>query len=135
MAASASRPDYSVVAVDGTKLSRQALLGKIVLYRLLVHHLPACVAAVSSLRDLQKKYADAPFVIVGVSTDRDDYAWRRFTVDQRMIWPQFWDRRRDVASTFGIIGYPTQVLVDGEGIEQMRIIGDGFHRSRSSGRR
>lgn len=123
-------PDYSITAIDGTPLSPEALKGKVVLYDFWATWCPPCVAAVPSLRNLQKKYANAPFVIVGISADQDDYVWRRFTTKERMVWPQFWDRRREMASKFTVAGYPTYVLVDGDGIEQLRIAGDGFHRAR-----
>ena len=70
-----------------------------------------------------------PFVIVGISADNDDYAWRRFTVKEQMVWPQFWDRGQDIVRSFGVNGFPTYVLVDGDGIEQLRVTGDGFNRS------
>jgi hypothetical protein len=46
-----------------------------------------------------------------------------------MVWPQFWDRNRDISGKFGVNAFPTYVLVDGDGIEQLRVTGDGFHRS------
>ncbi len=122
-------PEYSITAIDSTPLSPDALKGKVVLYDFWATGCQPCVAAVPSLRHLQKKYASAPFVIVSISDDRDDYVWRRFTTKEQMVWPQFWDRRREMASKFTVAGYPTYVLVDGDGIEQMRITGDGFHRA------
>jgi thioredoxin-like negative regulator of GroEL len=123
-------PDYAATTVDGVRLSPEALKGKVVLYDFWSTTCGPCVAAVPALRNLHKKHAHAPFVLVSVSADADDYVWRRFTVKEQMTWPQVWDRRRELTAKFEIKGQPTYVLVDAEGVEQMRSLGEGFHKSR-----
>jgi thiol-disulfide isomerase/thioredoxin len=124
-------PDYTIVMADGARLTPEALRGKVVLYDFWATGCAPCVAAVPSMRNLQKKYAAAPFAIVSISADTDDYAWRRFTLKEQMVWPQYWDKGRSLAAKFNVTEYPTYVLVDAEGIEQLRVVGEGLHQSRT----
>jgi hypothetical protein len=47
-----------------------------------------------------------------------------------MAWPQYFDRTGQLARLFDVKAIPTYVLLDGEGIERMRVQGTGFHDSR-----
>jgi hypothetical protein len=51
---------------------------------------------------------------------------RSFTEQNRLIWPQYWDRDRKVQQAFDIRAYPTYVLIDDEGIVQFRTTGGGL---------
>ena len=48
-----------------------------------------------------------------------------------MVWPQHWDRKGELRRLFNVQAIPTYVLLDAEGIEQMRVRGAGFHEARN----
>ena len=89
-----------------------------------------CVRAVPALRTLQKQHAQDAFVMLGVSSDTDGRAWSAFTAKNGMVWPQYWDESGKVQRTFGVRAFPTYVLLDGDGIERLRVSGSGYHESK-----
>ena len=91
---------------------------------------PPCVRAVPSLRKLQKQHAQDAFVILGVSSDKNGKVWSDFVAKNAMVWPQYWDEDRSVQRTFGVKVFPTYVLLDGDGIERLRVSGAGYHESK-----
>jgi thiol-disulfide isomerase/thioredoxin len=103
-----------------------SLKGKVVLLDFWGTWCPPCVAAVPALRDLQKRHAKDAFVLLGVSSDNEEAVVRSFTEQNRLIWPQYWDRDRKVQQAFDIRAYPTYVLIDDEGIVQFRTTGGGL---------
>lgn len=124
-------PDFSITTVDSQRISLESLRGKVVLLDFWATWCQPCVKAVPSLQKLQKAHAADPFVMVAVSGDEDENAWRRFTVKNNMVWPQFWDGSSHLRQAFGVTALPTYVLLDAEGIVQARITGAGFHESRA----
>jgi len=46
-------------------------------------------------------------------------------------WPQYWDENGELARLVGVREIPTYVLLDAEGIEQLRVRGAGFHEARN----
>jgi thiol-disulfide isomerase/thioredoxin/Tfp pilus assembly protein PilF len=123
-------PDFSFTAADGQPISLASLRGKVVLLDFWASWCGPCVRALPSVKKVQKAHANDPFVVVGISADRDGRAWRAFTDKNAMIWPQFWDERGTLGRLFDVKAIPTYVLLDGEGIERMRVRGPGFHEAR-----
>ncbi len=124
-------PDFSIVSSAGETISLDALHGKVVLLDFWASWCAPCVQALPSIQKMQKAHAADPFVMVAFSADRDEIAWRRFTVKNAMVWPQYWDRTGGLQHRFGVRAIPTYVLLDREGIERVRVTGTGFNQSRS----
>jgi hypothetical protein len=47
-----------------------------------------------------------------------------------MVWPQYWDQDQRLRRTFNVTAIPTYVLIDGEGVEKLRVKGEGFDSAR-----
>jgi peroxiredoxin len=124
-------PDFALVAADGRKISLESLHGRVALLDFWGTWCPPCVRAVPSLRKLQKTHAGEAFVIVGISSDKDPKVWSAFTAKNGMVWPQYWDADKQMQRTFGVKVFPTYVLLDGDGIERLRVSGAGYHESKA----
>jgi thiol-disulfide isomerase/thioredoxin len=124
-------PAFSFVSTDGQTMSLETLKGRIVLLDFWASWCGPCVKALPTVRKVQKDHVHDPLVIVGISADRDQHAWRAFTDKNGMIWPQYWDEDQRLRQTFGVRAIPTYVLIDGEGIEQLRVAGSGFDQART----
>jgi thiol-disulfide isomerase/thioredoxin len=122
-------PDFSFVASDGQTISLDTLRGKIVLLDFWASWCGPCVRALPSVKKVQKDHAKDPFLVVGISADRDGRAWRAFTDKNGMIWPQYWDENGKLGRVFDVQAIPTYVLLDAEGIERLRVKGAGFHEA------
>ena len=126
-------PDFSFVPAGGEPITSESLRGKVVLIDFWETACARCVRAVPALRKLQSDHTKDAFVILGISVDADELAWRTFTAKNGMVWPQYRDGDRRMGATFGVRDLPTYVLIDGEGIERLRVTGVGFQESKALG--
>lgn len=123
-------PDFSFTSLDGEHISLEDLQGKVVLLDFWGTWCPPCVESIPELRTLHKKYSKEPsFVLIGISSDRDDEVWRDFTEKNKMIWPQYRDKDRRIQNAFGVRSFPTYVVIDHEGIVRHRSVGMSWARA------
>jgi thiol-disulfide isomerase/thioredoxin len=124
-------PDFSFVSTAGESISLESLRGKVVLLDFWASWCAPCVRALPSVKKIQKDHASDPFVVVSVSGDHEERPWRAFVDKNGMSWPQYWDRDHQLRAKFDVKVIPTYVLIDREGIEQLRVNGSGFHEERA----
>lgn len=124
-------PDFSFAAADGQTISLETLRGKVVLLDFWASTCAPCARAVPAEKKAQAAHARDPFVIVSISVDRDGAAWRTFTDKNGMVWPQYWDEHGTIGRLFDVDTIPTYVLLDGEGIERLRVKGTPFSDARA----
>ncbi len=70
-------------------------------------------------RSLVKKYADAPFAIVGVNSDSNVDALGMTMKTESITWPSFFDgggTGGPIATQWGVRGWPTVYIIDHEGV-------------------
>ncbi len=69
-------------------------------------------------RSLVKKYADKPFEIVGINSDRDRDKLKERMAEEEITWPSFFDgggTGGPIASAWNVSGWPTIYVLDAEG--------------------
>jgi thiol-disulfide isomerase/thioredoxin len=117
-------PDFSITTTAGKHLSLDELKGKVVLLDFWGTWCGPCVESVPTLRELNKRYAkESAFVMISVSSDGNEEKWKDFIGKEKMIWPQYLDRDRNVIRAFRVSAYPTYVLLDAEGVIRFRVTG------------
>jgi len=116
-------PDFQVVTQTGDSLSSQSLAGKIVVLDFWATWCPPCRASLPELKELTKKYSSSNVVLLSLSADDNEIAWRDFISKKQMNWPQYWDKDHHMAEMFGVHSYPTYILIDPEGLIRQRISG------------
>jgi thiol-disulfide isomerase/thioredoxin len=125
-------PDFSFTSLSGEQVSLQSLQGKVVLLDFWGTWCGPCVESVPELRQLHKKYANDPsFVLIGISSDRDDEVWREFTEKNKMVWPNYRDKDHRILRAFRVATFPTYVILDHEGIIRHRSVGMTWSRAAS----
>jgi len=123
-------PDFSFTSLQGEYITLEDLKGKVVVLDFWGTWCPPCVESVPELRNLHKKYSkEKSFVLIGISSDRDEQTWQEFTDKNRMIWPQYRDEDRKIQNAFHIRAYPTYVVIDHEGIVRFQSSGFGWGRA------
>ncbi len=118
-------PDFSFATVEGQMISNTALKGKVVLLDFWGTWCPPCRASVPMLSQLRKKYAEKPVLMVGISSDENEQAWKHFIAANHMDWPEYIDLSGKVREVFEVHSYPTYFVVDREGIIRFRKSGFG----------
>jgi thiol-disulfide isomerase/thioredoxin len=108
-------PDFSVTTLGSRTLTSQNLRGRVVLLEFWATWCAACIATMSSMHGLERKFSGRPFVLLGVSLDENPDLWRTFVAKNKMTWPQYLDRSHDLQTKFQVQGPPAYILIDGNG--------------------
>jgi thiol-disulfide isomerase/thioredoxin len=123
-------PDFRTVLADGQEISLESLKGKVVILDFWATWCPPCREAIPDLKELVKKYGERKFVLLSVSDDEDEAAWRKFLERHAMTWPQC--RDQDLIQLFGVEAFPTYIVLDGEGVVRLATHGTDDQRSLAS---
>ena len=116
-------PNFRLTTIQGQDLSLKQFAGKIVVLDFWATWCPPCRQSVPELRDLTRKYDPSKLVLISISVDDDESAWRQFITQQKMIWPQYRDADKRLVNAFTVRAYPTYLVIDGDGVITDRIIG------------
>ena len=116
-------PEFSITTLSREFLELGDLRGKVVVLDFWGTWCLPCVQAVPWLRDLQKKHAKDPLVLIGISSDSDEGVLRDFLGKNQMEWPEYWDRDRKFQQPWSIRAWPTYIVIDDEGIVRLRTTG------------
>lgn len=123
-------PDFSFTSLQGEHITLEDLKGKVVVLDFWGTWCPPCVESVPELRNLHKRFSkEASFMLIGISSDRDEEVWKAFTEKNRMVWPQYRDESRKILNAFNIRAYPTYIVIDHEGIVRFQSTGFGWGRA------
>jgi thiol-disulfide isomerase/thioredoxin len=122
-------PNFRITTFQGQDLSLKQFAGKIVVLDFWATWCPPCRESVPELRDLTRKYDPSKLVLISISADEDDSAWRQFITDQKMAWPQYRDADKRLTTAFTVRAYPTYLVIDGDGVIINRIVGADPKRS------
>ena len=123
-------PDFRAVLADGQDISLESLKGKVVVLDFWATWCGPCRDALPELKALIRKYGERNFVLLSVSIDEDEDAWRRFIQKNAMTWPQCRDQH--LTGLFGVEAFPTYIVLDGEGVVRQAIDGTDDQRSLAS---
>jgi peroxiredoxin len=116
-------PAFSVTREDGTTVTLDSLAGKVVLIDFWATWCPACVKDLDYIQSIAEDFDKDHFVLLGVSDDSNEAAWKRYLSDNRMIGLQVRDSAHSIGDTFHVAHIPTYVILDANGIVQMRATG------------
>jgi len=122
-------PEFQVTTLQGESLSLSGLAGRFVVLDFWATWCPPCRASVPELKELTKKYPQDRLVLISISADHDDKAWREFVAKRNMDWAQFRDADQRMANAFGVRAFPTYLVIDGDGIVQQEIVGENPQQS------
>jgi len=98
--------------------------GKVVLLDFWASWCGPCRRSLPSLKRLQAVYGSADFVLISVSEDDDESAWRSFVSINHMTWTQHWDSDSTLQSKFGVSALPTYVLIGRDGTVVQTFVGE-----------
>jgi len=87
---------------------------------------PPCKKELPELARLHRAYAPQKFTVLGVNVDAESFDGKvqRMVQSFDLPYPNIRDPRSSSTTPFGVRGYPTSVLLDGQGAIIWRRIGE-----------
>jgi thiol-disulfide isomerase/thioredoxin len=83
-----------------------------------------CRESLPDLKQFQSAFGSDQVQVVSISEDRDERTWTNFTSQNQMTWEQRFDAAGESARQYGVKGFPTYILVDGNGTILQRYEGE-----------
>jgi thiol-disulfide isomerase/thioredoxin len=111
-------PDFELKGPDGKPVRLSEFRGKFVFLDFWATWCGPCRGEIPHLKELAKKFGNrGDFVLLSVSLDQDENAWRDFVKKEQMNWRHVLDDKnwQGVAAKYGVSGIPTTFLLDKEG--------------------
>jgi len=93
--------------------------GKVVLLIFWGHWCPPCRAMYPQIKAIENNWADDPFVVLGVNSDRNRDDVKKTLADQKITWRSFGDggsTSGPIAKAWNVNAWPTIFLIDHRGV-------------------
>lgn len=118
-------PAFEVTALDGSKFNLDAMGGKVVLIDFWATWCGPCNEELPELKKIAKEFAGQPFVMISVSADKDEAAWKAFVQKHEMTWVQYRDGDHKLQDDFGVTAIPNYFTIDSDGVLTSEMMGSG----------
>jgi peroxiredoxin len=115
--------DFTLEALDGTKISLSSYEGSVVLLNFWATWCPPCQAEIPGLEAAYQAHEDEGFVILGVDVEESRDTVEPFVARLQMTYPILLDENGKVVQEYRARGLPMSILLGRDGTIQVRHIG------------
>ena len=116
-------PAFSIRTDSGLTISRSEFGGRLLVLNFWATWCAPCIEEMPSLDEFQKVFRDSGVVVVGVSVDESEAAYRGFLERAGVSFLTVRDSEAAISSKFGTYRYPETYIIDSEGRVIQKIIG------------
>jgi len=116
-------PEFEIQTDSGLVVSRSNFGGKVLVLNFWATWCPPCIEEIPSLNAFHQKLKDEGVVVLGISVDEDEGAYRRFLEGHKVQFLTARDPAAEISSRFGTYRYPETYIIDSNGTVRQKIIG------------
>jgi peroxiredoxin len=116
-------PGFALVTDDGQRLTRSQFGGQLLVLNFWATWCGPCIQELPSLNQFQKRFASSGVVVLGVSVDQNERAYRQFLKRAGVTFRTSRDPQADLSSRYGTFKYPETYVIDRNGKVVQKHIG------------
>jgi cytochrome c biogenesis protein CcmG/thiol:disulfide interchange protein DsbE len=117
-----SAPDFSITADNGRTITASNFGGKLLVLNFWATWCAPCVEEIPSLDAFQKRFASSGVVVLGISVDKDEKAYRDFLSRARVSFLTARDPDNKINVDYGTLKFPESYIIDSRGKVLRKII-------------
>jgi cytochrome c biogenesis protein CcmG/thiol:disulfide interchange protein DsbE len=116
-------PDFTITTDSGTRMSPRDFGGRVLVLNFWASWCAPCVQEIPSLIEFQKQLAGSGVVVLGVSIDRNEAAYKNLAKRLGINYPTAWDPAADISVSYGTYRIPETYIIDKNGKVAQKFIG------------
>jgi len=117
-----SAPDFSITADNGRTITTSNFGGKLLVLNFWATWCPPCIEELPSLNAFQRQFANSGVVVVAISADKDEKAYRDFLARARVSFITARDPDNKINAEYGTLKFPETYIIDARGKVVRKII-------------
>jgi cytochrome c biogenesis protein CcmG, thiol:disulfide interchange protein DsbE len=116
-------PGFSIAAEGGRTVSLPDFGGKLLVLNFWATWCPPCIEETPSLSEFAARFSRKGVVVLGVSVDKDEKAYRAFLQQYRPVFLTARDAEARINADYGTFKYPETYIINAKGKVVQKIIG------------
>ncbi|HYO82337.1 MAG TPA: TlpA disulfide reductase family protein [Bryobacteraceae bacterium] len=116
-------PKFSVTTEAGQRIGSTDFNGKLLMVNFWATWCPPCVEEMPSLNQFAKEMSPQGVVVLGVSIDRNEKAYRDFLARNRLAFQVSRDPEENISSSYGTFKWPETYVINREGKVVQKFVG------------
>jgi cytochrome c biogenesis protein CcmG/thiol:disulfide interchange protein DsbE len=116
-------PDFSIATDAGRTVSRANFGGRLLVLNFWATWCPPCIQEMPSLDEFQKRLRSSGVVVLGVSVDRDETAYKAFLQRAGVSFLTARDPGAAISAEYGTFKYPETYVIGADGRVLQKHIG------------
>jgi len=123
VAAGDTAPDFEIVTDGGKTVSRAQFGGRLLVLNFWATWCPPCLEELPSLNEFHKQFAGSGVVVLGVSVDRNENAYKQFLGRAKVSFLTARDPEASISADYGTFKYPETYVINSKGEVVEKFIG------------
>jgi peroxiredoxin len=116
-------PSFAVTTDSGKQITRSNFGGKLLVLNFWATWCPPCIEEMPSLDQFARDMANSGVVVLGVSIDTNEKAYKRFLQQARPAFETSRDAQATIAADYGTFKWPETYVINQEGKVVEKFIG------------
>ncbi|MBX5496757.1 MAG: TlpA family protein disulfide reductase [Bryobacteraceae bacterium] len=116
-------PNFRITTDKGKTVTRSDFGGKLLVLNFWATWCPPCIDEIPSLNEFQRQMADSGVVVLGISQDKNERAYKRFMERTGIVFETARDPEANISAEYGTFKYPETYVIDSTGKVRQKYIG------------